>query len=44
VPLDVRNGAAVGQFKLSAGQTAAFVLEEATGGLESVVGPHTVSD
>jgi GH15 family glucan-1,4-alpha-glucosidase len=44
VPLEVRDGAAVGQFKLSAGQTAAFVLEEATGGLESVVGPHTVSD
>jgi GH15 family glucan-1,4-alpha-glucosidase len=44
VPLDVRDGAAVGQFKLSAGQTAAFVLEEATGGLESMVGPHSVSD
>jgi hypothetical protein len=44
VPLEVRKGAAVGQFKLPAGQIAAFVLEDATGGLESVVGPHTVND
>jgi GH15 family glucan-1,4-alpha-glucosidase len=44
VPVDVRDGAVVAQFKLSAGQTAAFVLEEATGGMQSVVGPHSVSD
>jgi GH15 family glucan-1,4-alpha-glucosidase len=44
VPVDVRDGAVIGQFKLSAGQTAAFVLEEATGGMPSAVGPHAVSD
>ena len=44
VPMEVRDGAATGQFRLSAGETAAFVLEDATGGLESIVGPHAVSD
>lgn len=43
VPLEVRGDDAVGRFTLAAGETAAFVLEEATGGLESVVGPDSVS-
>jgi GH15 family glucan-1,4-alpha-glucosidase len=44
VPLEIRDGDAVGQFTLGAGETAGFVLEEATGGMDSVVGPDSVSE
>lgn len=35
MPLKIRNGAAVAEFKLAAGKSAAFVLEDASGGRES---------
>jgi len=35
VPLEIKNGAAVAEFVLRAGETAAFVLEEARAGEES---------
>ena len=45
VPLDVSNGAAIGRFTLAAGQTAAFVLEQAVPGRESAsAAPDYVAD
>jgi GH15 family glucan-1,4-alpha-glucosidase len=43
VPLKVENGAAVAEFKLRAGQTASFILEEAKGDSPSA-NPDYVSD
>jgi GH15 family glucan-1,4-alpha-glucosidase len=44
VPVTVDDGDVVGRFSLSAGQAASFVLEEAIGARESLVGPGSVSD
>jgi GH15 family glucan-1,4-alpha-glucosidase len=45
VPVDMRNGAAVGRFVLGAGQTAAFVLEKAAPGVESPsAAPHYTAE
>jgi GH15 family glucan-1,4-alpha-glucosidase len=45
VPLEVKNGAAVGTFTLRAGETAAFVMEEAVPGRPSPSeSPHYVAE
>lgn len=45
VPLGVQNGAAMAEFTLRAGETAAFVLEEAHAGEDSAsAAPHYVAD
>jgi GH15 family glucan-1,4-alpha-glucosidase len=45
VPLEVKNGAAVGRFVLRAGETAAFVMEEVHPGRPSPsASPHYVAD
>lgn len=45
VPLEVKNGAAMGTFVLHAGETAAFVMEQAHPGRPSPsASPHYVSD
>jgi GH15 family glucan-1,4-alpha-glucosidase len=44
VPLEVKNGAAVGRFTLHAGETAAFVLEQAkVDGQNPSMSPHYVT-
>jgi GH15 family glucan-1,4-alpha-glucosidase len=44
VPLEVKNGAAVGRFTLHAGETAAFVLEQAKAdGQNPSMSPHYVT-
>jgi GH15 family glucan-1,4-alpha-glucosidase len=44
VPVEVKNGAVVGRFKLHAGETAAFVLEQAEPGKASPsTSPHYVA-
>ncbi len=44
VPLEVKNGAVVGKFVLRAGETAAFVMEQAEPGVPSPSeSPHYVS-
>jgi len=45
IPVTIRDGAAVAEFTLQAGQSAAFVLEEARPGQESAsAGPNHVPD
>jgi GH15 family glucan-1,4-alpha-glucosidase len=45
IPVTIRDGAAIAEFTLQAGQSAAFVLEQARPGHESVsVGPDHVPD
>jgi GH15 family glucan-1,4-alpha-glucosidase len=45
VPLEVKNGAVVGRFELHAGETAAFVLEQAEPGKASPsAAPHYVAE
>jgi GH15 family glucan-1,4-alpha-glucosidase len=43
VPVTVDGGDVLGEFTLTAGQAASFVLEEATGARDSLVGPGSVS-